>query len=453
MAKLFGTDGIRGKANTYPLTPEMIVRIGQSIAGTFGDRPDAHIIVGADTRVSGDMIASAISSGICSCGINVLHAGIIPTPAVAWLTAQTPSAVAGIVISASHNPYFDNGIKVFDSHGFKLTDQIEADIENRILDGGADQNRSQANREIGHVIQLSDAEKRYLGFLRRCWAGKPAVSGLKLVIDCANGATCRVAPALFSSLKIDVTALFTDPDGRNINSDCGSEHTGILARKVIEAGADVGLAFDGDGDRLAVVDETGRRLTGDQVLAICADDLKTEGRLVNNRVVNTVMSNIGLAAALTRLGIDHETADVGDRRVMEKMKATGAILGGEDSGHIIFLDQHSTGDGLLSALRLMAAMIRQKKPLSELAGIMTVAPQILVNVSVSSKPDLNTLAPLQQAISQVESELGSQGRVLVRYSGTQPMCRVMVEGPDSEITEKYCHQIADVVSRTIGTTA
>ncbi len=449
MARLFGTDGIRGKANEYPLTPEMVVQIGQSIATTFGERPDAHIVIGADTRVSGDMVVTAIISGICSCGVNVLNAGIIPTPAIAYLTAHTDSAVAGIVISASHNPYFDNGIKVFDGNGFKLSDEIEADIERRIMDDGQD-GLAQPEREIGRMVQFSDAEDRYLGFLRQCLPGNRDMSQLKMVIDCANGATYRVAPALFSSLGINVTALFIDPDGKNINADCGSEHTHALAEKVVETKADIGLAFDGDGDRLAVVDETGRALTGDQVLAVCANDLKSRGRLKNNRVVNTVMSNIGLATALNRLDIGYETADVGDRRVMEKMRATGAILGGEDSGHIIFMDRHSTGDGLLSALRLLEAMARQGKPLSELAGIMTVAPQTLVNVPVSSKPDLNTLAPLKQVISYVESELGSQGRVLVRYSGTQPMCRVMVEGPSMEITEQYCQKIAEVVSETIG---
>ncbi len=449
MARLFGTDGIRGRANADPLSPEMIVRVGRAIAMTLGGRSDAHIVVGADTRESGDMISSALISGICACGVHVSHAGIIPTPAVAHLTARIDSAMAGVVISASHNPYFDNGIKVFDGNGYKLSDGVEADIERRILDDGTEE-IARSDQKLGRIVPLSDAEERYLEFLRLCWPENRDPHHLKLVIDCANGATYRVAPALFSSLGFDVTALFVDPDGRNINADCGSEHPRLLAEKVTGMGADIGLAFDGDGDRLAVVDDTGRKLTGDQVLAICAADLKSEGRLKNNRVVSTVMSNIGLATALNQLGIDHEVADVGDRRVMEKMKATGAILGGEDSGHIIFMDQHSTGDGLLSALRLISAMIRQNKPLSALAGIMTVAPQVLVNVPVSSKPDLDSLVPLQQVVSRVESELNTQGRVLVRYSGTQPMCRVMVEGPGREMTEKCCKEIAEVVSETIG---
>jgi len=450
MGQLFGTDGIRGRANEYPLTPEMIVRIGKSIATVFGDWPKAHIVVGADTRASGDMVVTALCSGICSAGVNVLHTGVIPTPAVAYLTAQTEPAVAGVVISASHNPYFDNGIKVFGGDGYKLSDQIEADIESRILDEKSADMAPSPNQEIGRILQLSDAEGLYIDFLHQGGSKKHNLDGLKLVIDCANGATYRVAQALFSILKVDVTALFIRPDGKNINSDCGSEHTQSLAQKVCETGADVGLAFDGDGDRLAVVDESGNGLTGDQVLVICADYLKSQGQLQNNIVVNTVMSNIGMATALKRLDIDYKTADVGDRRVMETMRATGAILGGEDSGHIIFMGQHTTGDGLLSALRLMEAMVWQNKPLSEIAKVMTVAPQALLNVAVKSKPDLDKLVPVQEAIKQVESQLGTKGRVLVRYSGTQPMCRVMVEGPTAEITKQYSRKIADTVLKTIG---
>ena len=452
MGRIFGTDGIRGKANHYPLTPKMIIRIGRSVATVFGNQPRAHILIGADTRASGDMIVSAINSGICSCGVNVLHAGIIPTPGIAYLSSNTDTAVAGIVISASHNPYFDNGIKVFDGNGYKLSDQIEAKIESGILDEGSDKT-AKPNQEIGRIIQLPDAEDQYLDFLCQCWPKKHELDGLKLVIDCANGATYQIAPVLFESLGADVTSLFIHPDGKNINAQYGSEHTRVLAQKVRETGADLGVAFDGDGDRLAAVDETGHVLTGDQILAICANYLKSQGQLRNNMVVSTIMSNIGLTMALDRMGIDHETTDVGDRRVMEKMRATGAVLGGEDSGHIIFLDQHTTGDGLLSALRLMEVMVRQVKPLSKLSRIMTVAPQALINVAVNSKPDLNEVAPIQQIISQAKSDLNGQGRVLVRYSGTQPLCRVMVEGPTSELTERYCRKIADVVSNTIGGTS
>jgi len=449
MGRIFGTDGIRGKANAYPLTPEIIIRIGRSVATVLCDQPEAHILLGTDTRISGDMIVSSIISGVCSCGINVLHAGILPTPGIAFLTANTDKAVAGMVISASHNPYFDNGIKVFDGNGYKLSDRIEAEIERCILDEGPVSGAT-PDQEIGRIIQIPDAEDRYLDFLHQCWPKKHDLDGLKLVIDCANGATSRVAQALFLSLGADVTALFIHPDGKNINDDCGSEHTGVLAKKVMEAGADIGVAFDGDGDRLAVVDETGLVLTGDQTLAICANYLKSQGQLRKNMVVNTVMSNIGLTMALDRMGIDHQTADVGDRRVMEKMKSTGAILGGEDSGHIIFLDQHTTGDGLLSALRLMEVMVRQDQPLSKLSGIMTVAPQALINVSVKSKPDLMEVTAIKQIISQVESALNGQGRVLVRYSGTQPLCRVMVEGPTPNLTDRYCRMIAQVVAKTIG---
>jgi len=336
---------------------------------------------------------------------------------------------------------------------YRIRKSVEssAEIESCIPDEGLD--NAISNQEIGRIIQLSDAEDRYLDFLRQCWPKKHDLGGLKLVIDCANGATYRIAPILFESLGAEVTSLFIHPDGKNINADCGSEHTRTLAQKVVETGADLGVAFDGDGDRLALVDETGHSLTGDQVLASLANHLKSQGQLRNNLVVNTVMSNLGLTMALDRMGIGHETADVGDRRVMEKMRANGAVLGGEDSGHIIFLDQHTTGDGLLSALRLMEVMVTQKKPLSKLSHIMTVAPQALINVSVSSKPDLDEVEPIKKIILQVKSDLNGQGRVLVRYSGTQPMCRVMVEGPNSEITERYCRKIADVVSNTIGGTS
>lgn len=451
MGQLFGTDGIRGEANRYPLVPEVIVRIGQAIAVALGDQKEVCMVVGGDTRISSSMIVSSINSGLCSWGVDVLHAGTIPTPAVACLTAaDTPAA--GIVISASHNPYGDNGIKIFDKDGYKLSDEIEARIEEIVLNGNS-KNEMRSGREIGRVIPLVDAEKRYLDFLLQSCPDQNDLKGLKLVIDCANGATSRIAPVLFESLGVEVTSLFIHPDGKNINAGCGSEHSRVVARKVKETGADLGVAFDGDGDRLVAVDETGQVLTGDQILSIFAHDLKSEGRLRNNIVISTVMSNIGLSLALNRMGIDHKVANVGDRRVMEMMRAEGAVLGGEDSGHIILLDRHTTGDGLLSALCLLDVMVRRNKPLSELTRIMTVFPQTLLNVTVSEKPDLSTLMPVQKVISEVNSDLREEGRVLVRYSGTQPMCRIMVEGPSSELTEKYCRKIAEVVLNTIGNTS
>lgn len=450
MGKLFGTDGIRGKANQYPLIPSLITRIGQAVATVLGNRKeDACIIVGTDTRISSGMIESSINSGICSCGINVLHAGVIPTPGVAYLTAQTDSAMGGVVISASHNPFFDNGIKIFGGDGYKLPDQTEAAFEQLIL-GEDSALFPQSSQVIGQIASMPDADTRFLTFLQSFGLKNGDLKGLKLVIDCANGATHRIAPVLFKTMGANVTTLFSDPDGKNINENCGSEHTTVLSRRVVAAGADMGVAFDGDGDRLAAVDENGRVLTGDQVIAILANDYKSQGQLQNNLVVSTIMSNIGLTLALGRLGIDHQTADVGDRRVMEKMRTAGAVLGGEDSGHIILLDRHTTGDGLLSAIRLMEVMVRARQSLSSLAEIMVVAPQALISVPVQSKPDLRLIEPIQRVIKEVGSALKDKGRVLVRYSGTQPLCRIMVEGETKKVTEMYCQKIAQVVSKTIG---
>ena len=447
--RLFGTDGIRGQANHYPLIPAVITRIGQAVASVLGSRKGAHIVIGTDTRISADMIESAIISGICSCGVNVLHSGMMPTPGIAYLTANTDSAVAGIVISASHNPFFDNGIKVFNGHGYKLSDRIETEIEGCITDK-AHNGIASPGEKVGRIIRLPDADDRYLNFLQRCWPKNYRSSGLKLVIDCANGATYRIAPALFASLGIELTSIFIHPNGKNINTDCGSEHPSVLSKKVVEIGADLGVAFDGDGDRLVAVDEKGDVLTGDQLIAILAEDYKSQNHLSNNTVVSTVMSNIGLGLALNKIGIAHETSDVGDRRVMEKMRDCGAVLGGEDSGHIILLDHHTTGDGLLSAMRLLEVMVRKGCSLSDLAKIMTVAPQALINVTVSSKPDLATVKPIQEVIKEAETALKDQGRVLVRYSGTQPLCRVMVEGATDEITKRYCKEISDVIAKVLG---
>ncbi len=446
MGKLFGTDGIRGKANEYPMTTETALRVGRAVAMRFGTSGGlTKIIVGRDTRLSGDMFEAAIVAGICSAGADAGLAGVIPTPAVAFLTS-TLKADAGIVISASHNPFYDNGIKIFGADGFKLSDETEAHIEELVLDDAVDQRA----RPTGIVYRLDDALDANRTFLKNTWPQDRSIEGLKLVLDCANGATYRVAPALFSELGAGVSALGVSPDGRNINDHCGSEHTAGLIQEVVARGADVGLAFDGDGDRLIAVDETGEILSGDQILAICANAMHRNGTLENHVVVSTVMSNMGLGAALKDMQITHETAGVGDRYVVQKMIACGAVLGGEDSGHMIFLKDHTTGDGILTALKLLEAMQTEHKPLSVLRRIMTAYPQVLMNVEVHSKPEIESLTDLEAAIKKVESELAGQGRVLVRYSGTQPLCRVMVEGPDEEITRQYCMQLSDIISKNIG---
>jgi phosphoglucosamine mutase len=449
MEKLFGTDGIRGIANEHPMTAEMAMKVGRALA-YISKRKGHHprIIIGKDTRLSGDMFESALVSGICSMGVNAMSVGVIPTPGIAFLT-NSMRADAGVVISASHNPLQDNGIKIFNGDGFKLADEKENLIEELIFFNNMHKLHP-SPKELGKLSRMDDAAGRYIVFLKHAFPKEINPEGMKVVLDCANGATCRVAPTTFLELGLEVTTLFDQPDGKNINANCGSQHPETLAREVVRQNADVGFAFDGDGDRMIAVDEKGNVLTGDQILAICSAVLKKEGNLTNNIVVRTVMSNLGLTVAFKKLGIDSVFANVGDRFVLEEMLAKGAIIGGEDSGHLIFLQHHTTGDGLITALQLLAAMKKEGKPLSELARIMTVFPQVLINLDVRSKPDIETIPEITAIIKQVEKKLADKGRVLVRYSGTQNMCRVMVEGPTRKETETYCHQIADVVGKMLG---
>lgn len=445
MGKLFGTDGIRGVANVYPMDVETAVAAGRAIARYFGSDGGVNgvICVGQDTRLSGDMLAQAVSAGICSAGMNVSLLGVVPTPAVAYLT-HANGAAAGVVISASHNPFEDNGIKLFNSEGYKLKDQEEVDIE-ALMEKGA---RKIAPRQIGHTLAFENVNAQYLGFLQGIIPDLN-IEGLKVVVDCSNGATSYFAPELLNRLGAMVFPIYCMPDGTNINDECGSQHPEKLSQQVKEQKADLGLAFDGDGDRLIAVDETGVVLTGDQIMAICARDLKTKGSLKHDRVVSTVMSNMGFRIAMKKLGVELFTTQVGDRYVMQEMIAQDAVLGGEDSGHMIFRDQHTTGDGIVAALHLMDAMQSADLLLSEFSKVMTVFPQVLINVDVQSKPDLNSIPEIGESIKAVEAQLGDQGRVLVRYSGTQLKCRVMVEGPTLELTHKYCNQIVDVVRKRL----
>jgi phosphoglucosamine mutase len=444
MGALFGTDGVRGVANEYPMTAEMALKIGMATAHLFkrsGHQP--RIIVGKDTRVSGYMLEHALVSGICSMGVDAYLVGPMPTPGVAFLT-NSMRADAGIVISASHNPFQDNGIKIFSSDGYKLPDEKELEIEEMVLSNKMG-NLHPSPRELGKAYNIEGARGRYIVFLKNTFPKDYSLEGINIVLDSSNGATYRIGPKPFFEMGAEVHTIFSEPDGENINDECGSQHPEKLAEEVVKRGAHVGFAFDGDGDRLIAVDEKGGVLTGDQVIAICAKMMKEEGTLTSNLVIDTVMSNIGLGLALQKLGIEKATAPVGDRYVLEMMKEKGASIGGEDSGHIIFLNHHTTGDGILSALQVLAAMKRENKPLSELAGIMKVFPQKLINVDVTSKPEISTIPELVRVIDEVEGKLGDKGRVLVRYSGTQNMCRVMVEGPTNEETEKYCSQVVAVV--------
>ncbi len=449
MGELFGTDGVRGVANEYPMTSEMALNIGRATAHLFkrvGHTPT--IIIGKDTRISGYMIENALVSGICSMGVNAILVGPMPTPGIAFLTSSM-RADAGIVISASHNPFQDNGIKIFSNDGYKLPDEKELEIENLIFSNNMHKLHPSPH-ELGKASRIDDAKGRYIVFLKSSFPREYTLEGTKVVLDCSHGATYRVAPKTFFELGADVTSIFDEPSGQNINDNCGSQHPETLAREVVKQKAAVGFAFDGDGDRLIAVDEKGGVLTGDQIIAICAKVMKDAGTLTNNLVVCTVMSNIGLSVALKELGIDQAVTQVGDRYVLEEMRASGAAIGGEDSGHVIYLQHHTTGDGIITALQVMAAMMKEQKPLSELAKIMTVFPQKLINIDVKSKPEISTIPEISRAIETVEKELGDKGRVLVRYSGTQNMCRVMVEGPTDEKVEKYCKQVADVVKEKLG---
>ncbi len=446
---LFGTDGIRGLANKYPITPEVMLNVGRAVVSTIQtDSDKKRIIIGKDTRVSCGMIESAIASGICSINGDAYLAGVMPTPGIAFLTASG-GFDAGVVISASHNPYYDNGIKIFNNKGFKLSDEMEKQIEDKVIDYVSSDNKLIYN-DIGNVKIVENPDFNYLDFLKQTPENGFSLNGLKIIIDCSNGATSYVAPKLFKQLGAEVETLFASPDGKNINKQCGSQHTETLQKIVLEKHAHLGLAFDGDGDRLIAVDENGQTITGDQILAVCAKYLKDQGKLVNNTVVSTIMSNVGLHQALKKMDINHVITDVGDRYVLEQMIKTNAIIGGEDSGHMIFLDHHTSGDGIFTGLRLIQVMQDTGQRLSELVKIMKVFPQVLMNINVRKKTDIDRIPEVTDTIKKVESCLKDQGRVLVRYSGTQPICRVMVEGPDKALTQKYCRDIADVVSEVIG---
>lgn len=449
MGILFGTDGIRGKANTYPMVPEIALRVGRAVVRHFAATgASGAVVVGRDTRLSGEMLENALISGISSEGAEVLTAGVIPTPAVAAL-CRKHAAIAGVVISASHNPYTDNGIKLFRGDGFKLSDAEEAAIEAEVLAHPGDRD-APGTAGVGRVRVLKTARQDYLEVLKTGLPRGFSLKGCRIILDCANGASYHVAPEIFRSLGADVISLNNHPDGFNINADCGSQHLEGISAAVKTYKAAIGLAFDGDADRLLAVDETGAAATGDQLIAIFADYLKKNNQLNNNRVVTTIMSNIGLGQALHAMDISHTISTVGDRHVMTEMRRSGAVLGGEDSGHIIFLNHQTTGDGLLSALKLCEILRGSGKPFSSLKQTMTVFPQKLVAVAVREKPPISEIDSVQSAIGVVEKELGDTGRVLVRYSGTQPVCRIMVEGPDVAATEDGCRTIAEAVRAAIG---
>jgi phosphoglucosamine mutase len=449
--RLFGTDGVRGIANVEPMTAETVLAVGRATAYVCKRRETGYrhrVLIGKDTRVSGYMLENALTAGICSMGVDVFLVGPMPTPGIAFIT-HNMRADAGVVLSASHNPYQDNGIKIFSREGYKLPDSMENEIEELVSTGRIQDIRPTA-AEIGKATRIEDAIGRYIVFCKNTFPDDLSLEGLKIVLDCANGATYKVAPIIFSELGADVDRIHCEPNGLNINDACGSLYTADLVTRVRETGADVGLAFDGDGDRVIAVDEQGAELSGDHIIAICARHYRQRGWLKNNLVVTTVMSNFGLGAALDAMRIEREVTRVGDRFVLERMIAKDAIVGGEQSGHIIFRNHHRTGDGIIAALQLLAAMREAKQPLSQLAAVMTVAPQRLINVPVREKPPLEEVEELTAAIRAAEERLADKGRVLVRYSGTQALCRVMVEGPTAETTDLVCEELAAAVTRCLG---
>ena len=447
--KLFGTDGVRGEANVV-LTAELAYQLGRAAAYVLkrDGLPDkeAAMVIGKDTRISGDMLEASLIAGICSTGVNVYQAGVIPTPGVAVLTRML-NCMAGVVISASHNPYHDNGIKFFSPLGTKLPDELEAAIEAVIADGLKDV-PSPSGAEIGRVIAYPEGTERYSDFLQRKVDGD--FGGLRVVADCANGAASVIAPKLLRSLGADVTALSCKPDGVNINDNCGSTHLEQLQKAVVEQHADLGVAYDGDADRLLAVDQYGRVVDGDRLLLIFGSYLDKQGLLAQNTVVITVMSNMGLKIALKQKGIKTLETKVGDRYVIEGMKESGAVLGGEQSGHIVFGLDNTTGDGILSSLKLLQILKQSRKTLAELADEMEQYPQILINVRVKDKHGWEEKTEIKQAIAAAETELADAGRILVRASGTENLLRVMVEGKQQEQIERLANQIADVVKVVMG---
>ena len=448
---LFGTDGVRGVANREPMMVETAVNLGRAVGHVLQQRKSGRrprVLVGKDTRLSGYMLENALVAGLCSMGADAILVGTLPTPGIAVLV-RDQKADAGFVISASHNPFEDNGIKLFSGDGFKLPDAEEAEIE-KLMTGGKLTDLLPMGDGIGKSFRVEDALERYIAFCKRSFPAGMDLKGLRIVVDCGNGATYKAAPAVFRELGAAVTCLHCTPNGLNINAQSGSQHTESLREQVLAERADIGLAFDGDGDRLIVVNETGAEMSGDHLLAVCAQDLKERGQLKNNVAVGTVMSNFGLHATLRRLGIELACSAVGDRYVLETMKAKGGVIGAEPSGHMIFLDQQTTGDGIVAALQVLAVMRRTGREISGLGSILTLAPQKLVNVTLASRPPLESLKQVQAAIAAAEKELGQDGRVLVRYSGTQNLCRVMVEGPTEEMVGRLCEAIAAALKQEIG---
>ncbi|MEN9800352.1 MAG: hypothetical protein RL653_4049 [Pseudomonadota bacterium] len=446
--RLFGTDGVRGTANVFPMTAEVAMQLGRALAYLIRNGNHRYrVIIGKDTRLSGYMLENALAAGINSMGVDVAFVGPLPTPGIANIVVSM-RCDAGAVISASHNPYQDNGIKFFWRDGFKLPDETEAEFEDLIFSGRMDRIRPTATK-IGRAVRWEDARGRYIVALKNTFPRELTLEGLTIAVDCANGAGYRVAPEVLEELGARVIRLGVTPDGKNINHKCGALHPEALAKAVTRHGAHIGLALDGDADRLIVVDEKGKPVDGDALMALCTAELVERRALAKKTLVATVMSNMGLERAVAPHGVKVVRTRVGDRYVVEEMRRHGYSLGGEQSGHLVFLDHGTTGDGTLAALQVLAVMCRRQRPVSELASVFTPFPQVLLNFAVARKTELGQLPDVMRTIRGVEQKLGKDGRVLVRYSGTEAKVRVMVEGPDARRNDAWAREIGEVLVRAL----
>ena len=440
MGRLFGTDGIRGRVNRHPMQPELVLRLGLAAGQYFRNGNKRHrVVIGKDTRLSGYVFESALTSGFCAAGMDVFLVGPLPTPAISFLT-RSMRADLGVVISASHNPYMDNGIKFFDKDGFKLADKVENEIA-AMVTGPDFAWDYPAHDQVGRAKKIQDSPGRYIVELKHSFPAGMTLDGVTIVLDCAHGAAYRVAPLIFEELGAKVITLGVEPNGLNINDGCGSLHPEVLAAKVREHGADIGLALDGDADRLIVVDEHGVVLDGDQIMAVCADEMLTRGSLTGNTLVSTVMSNMALEVFMQERGGRLLRTKVGDRYVVEEMRKGGYLLGGEQSGHMVFMEHSTTGDGTLAALQLLRIMVGRQRSISEIAGLLTPYPQKLVNVRVKKKVPFADVPSIQEAVRHAEDRLGRTGRVLLRYSGTEALARIMVEAQDQSLVDELCAEL------------
>ena len=452
--RLFGTDGIRGTSNKFPMTPETVVRVGQAMGyilrkTTRRRGQDPMVLIGKDTRLSGYMLEQALSSGLNSMGVRVQLVGPLPTPGIGYL-AQNMRADAGIVISASHNAYLDNGIKIFGPDGFKISDRMERQIETLVYNHEELSSKLVESKSIGRTRRIDDSMGRYVVFAKNTFPLDLTLDGFRIVLDCANGAAYKVAPAIFEELGAEVIVLGNAPNGFNINDKTGALYPNKTCEAVLKYRADVGISLDGDADRVIMVDETGNLINGDHILAICAIHLKNRGKLNNDVVVATQMSNYGLDQCLSQHGIRVERTDVGDKHVVECMRKNNYVLGGEQSGHIIFLDHSTTGDGCVAALNMLAVALREKKRLSELNEVMQDMPQVLINTRVKERVPFDQIEGFDRIMKEVETALDGKGRIFVRYSGTEPLVRVLVEGPSQREIASYADTVADFLQKELG---